>query len=123
LRGTDEDGPILDHFVQVLRRLDAARHGFVADDLAAMEAAWIGNAGAGWSGGFVARLRDGRRIHVDGRAGASHWSEDCDIEASVLDTGQTLPELAARHGWQGHAWDEHAARALDALLARLAAEA
>jgi len=123
LRGTDEDGACLDHFVQMLCRLDAARHGCAADDLAAIEAAWIGDAGTGWSGGFVARLKDGRRLHVDGHAGASHWAEDSDIEAGVLDAGQTLPELAARHGWQGHAWDEPAARTLNALLARLAAKA
>lgn len=34
LRGADGDGTYLDHFVQVLCRLDAARHGFRADDLA-----------------------------------------------------------------------------------------
>ena len=120
LRGTDEDGAYLDHFVQVLCRLDAARHGFRADDLAAVEAAWISEAGESWSGGFVARLKDGRRIHVDGRAGSSHWSEDSDIEADVLDAGRPLPELAARHGWQGHAWDERIARGLNALLDRIA---
>jgi hypothetical protein len=120
LRRTDGDGAYLDHFVQMLCRLDGARHGFTANDLAAIEAAWIGDAGAGWSGGFVARLKDGRRAHVDGRAGAAHWSEDSDIEAGGLDAGQPLPELAARRGLQGHAWDEHTARALNALLDRIA---
>jgi hypothetical protein len=70
LRGTEWDGSDLDHFVQVLCRLDADRHGFSAIDLLAVEAAWIGAAGETWSGGLVARLKDGRRVHVDGRAGA-----------------------------------------------------
>jgi hypothetical protein len=119
LRGTDEDGSYLDHFVQVLCRLDTARHGFQADDLAVIEAAWISEAGESWSGGFVARLQDGRRVHADGRAGSSHWSEDSDIEADVLDGAQALPEIAARHGWQSHAWDERTARGLNALLDRI----
>ena len=69
LRGTDWDGGDLDHFVQVLCRLDTGRHGFGAIDLLAVEAAWIGALGETWSGGFVARLKDGKRAHVDGRAG------------------------------------------------------
>jgi hypothetical protein len=121
LRGSDADDACLDHFVQVLCRLDARRHGFGADDLAAVEAAWV-SVGESWSGGLVARLKDGRRIHVDGRAGRSHWSDDSDIEAGVLDAGHSLPELASRHGWQNHAWDERTARALNALLGRLAAQ-
>jgi len=120
LRDTDEDDAYLDHFVQVLCRLDAERHGFDADDLAVVEAAWVGASGESWAGGFVARLKDGRRIHADGRAGRSHWSEDSGIEADFLHAGLHLPELAARHGWHDHAWDERAARSLNALLYRLA---
>lgn len=120
LRGTDEDGACLDHFVQLLCRLDTARHGFGVDDLAVVEAAWGSAAGESWSGGFVARLKDGQRVHADGRAGPSHWSEDSGIEADFLEAGLHLPELAARHGWQAHALDEHAARGLNALLDRLA---
>ena len=118
LRGTEWDGADLDHFVQMLCRLDADRHGFGAIDLLAIEGAWIGAAGEAWSGGFVARLKDGRRIHVDGRAGRSHWSEDCDIEAGLLDGKEQHPELGARHGWQGHAWDNTTARRLNELLDR-----
>src|SRR5689334_6748420 len=119
LRGTDWDGSDLDHFVQVLCRLDGDRHGFDALDLLAVEAAWLGPAGETWSGGFVARLKDGKRVHVDGRAGGSHWSEgDSDIEAGLLESRQLLPELAARHGWQGHAWDDEMARRLNELLDR-----
>jgi hypothetical protein len=120
LRRTDWDGSDLDHFVQVLCRLDAGRHGFGALDLLAVEGAWIGAASEAWSGGFVARLKDGRRVHVDGRAGRSHWSdEDSDIEAGLLD-GEQHPELGARHGWQGHAWDDAMARRLNELLDRVA---
>jgi len=39
LRRTDWDGSDLDHFVQVLCRLDADRHGFGALDLLTVEGA------------------------------------------------------------------------------------
>ena len=48
LRGTEWDGASLDHFVQVLCRLDADRHGFAVNDLQAFEAAWVGEAGETW---------------------------------------------------------------------------
>ena len=117
LRSTEWDGVDLDHFVQVLCRLDAHRHGFGALDLLAVEAAWIGAPDETWSGGFVARLKDGRRAHADGRAGDSHWSdEDSNIEAGTLEGGEQHPELGARHGWQAHAWDVAMARRLNELL-------
>jgi hypothetical protein len=119
LRGSDDDGTYLDHFVQVLCRLDAAQHGFGAGDVAAVEAAWVAETRESWLGGFVARLKDGRRGYADGRAGPSHWSEDCDIKAGLLDASQSVPELAARQGGQAHAWDERVARGLNALLGRL----
>jgi hypothetical protein len=120
LRRTDWDGSDLDHFVQVLCRLDADRHGFGALDLLAVEGAWIDAAGETWSGGFVARLKNGRRAHADGRAGRSQWSgEDCDIEAGLLEGGEQHPELGARHGWQDHGWDDAMARRLNELLDRV----
>jgi hypothetical protein len=121
LRGTEWDGSDLDHFVQMLIRLDAGRHGFGALDLLAVEDAWVGAAGEAWSGGLVARLEDGRRAHIDGRAGQSHWSEeDSDIEAGLLDGARQHPEIGARHGRQGHAWDDTTARRLNELLDRIA---
>jgi len=121
LRGSEWDGGDLDHFVQVLCRLDADRHGFDALDLLAVEDAWVGAAGEEWSGGLVARLKDGRRAHVEGRAGRSHWSiEDSDIEAGLLHAGEQHPELGARHGWQGHAWENAMASRLNELLDRIA---
>ena len=120
LRGTEWDGSDLDHFVQVLCRLDADRHGFGALDLLAVEDAWIGAPDETWSGGFVARLKDGRRVHVDGRAGGSQWSdEDSDIEAGLLDGDEQHPALGARHGWQGHVGDDAMARRLNELLDRV----
>jgi hypothetical protein len=120
LRRTDWDGSDLDHFVQVLCRLDADRHGFGALDLLAVEGAWIDAAGETWSGGFVARLKNGRRAHVDGRAGRSQWSgEDCDIEAGLLEGGEQHPERGVRHGWQDHGWDDAMARRLNELLDRV----
>lgn len=116
LRGTEWDGADLDHFVQVLCRLDAGRHGFGAIDLLAVEGAWLGATDEAWSGGFIARLKDGKRARVDGRAGRSHWSdEDSDIEAGLLEGGEQHPELGGR---QGHAWDDAMARRLNELLDR-----
>ena len=119
LRRTDWDGSDLDHFVQVLCRLDAVRHGFGALDLLAVEGAWIDAASATWSGGFVARLKDGRRAHVDGRAGSSQWSdEDCDIAAALLE-GTDHRVLGTRHGRHGHGWDDAMASRLNELLDRV----
>ena len=94
LRGTEWDGTYLDHFVQVLCRLDADRHGFAVEDLQAIEGAWVDESGEAWSDGFVARLKDGRRAHADGRTGRSHWSEDADIDAGLLDASEPIPSSA-----------------------------
>ena len=119
LRSTEWDGSDLDQFVQVLCRLDGDRDGFGALDLVAVEAAWRDADGDSWSGGLIARLKDGRRVYADGRAGSSHWSdEDCDIHAGLLGAGQLHPELDA-HGRQTHAWDEKMARRLNQLLDRI----
>ncbi|MBI2740762.1 MAG: hypothetical protein HYX38_30020 [Rhodospirillales bacterium] len=120
MRGTEWDGSDLDHFVQVLCRLDADRHGFGALDVLAIEDAWVAT-GETWTGGLVALLMNGRRAHVDGRAGQSHWAEeDSDIEAGLLDGAAQHPELDARHGWQGHARDDTMACRLNELLDRVA---
>jgi len=121
LRGTEWDGAALDHFVQILCRLDAGRHGFAVADLGAVEGASPSAADEAWSGGLVARLKDGRRVHLDGRAGAAHWSDDADLDAGWLESGESHPEIGARHGWQGHAWDDKLARMLNEFIGRLAA--
>ena len=121
MRGTEWDGSDLDHFVQVLCRLDADRHGFGALDLLAIEDAWVGARGETWTGGLVALLMNGRRVHVDGRAGQSHWAEgDSDIEAGLLDGTAQHPEPGARDGRRGDAWDDAMARRLNELLDRIA---
>ncbi len=121
MRGTEWDGSDLDHFVQVLCRLDADRHGFGALDVLAIEDAWVGARSEAWTGGLVALLMNGRRVHVDGRAGQSHWAEgDSDIEAGLLDGVTQHPEPGARHGRQGDAWDDTMACRLNELLDRIA---
>jgi hypothetical protein len=123
LRRSQWDGAYLDHFVQILSRVDTLRHGFALADIQAVETAWAEDAGDTWSGGFVVRLKDGRRAHADGRAGRSHWSDDSDIDAGLLDAGDLHPETGARHGWQRPAWDETLARGLNELLSRIGHEA
>lgn len=119
LRSTEWDGIDLDHFVQVLCRLDGDRHGFGALDVVAVDAAWRVADGDNWSGGLIARLKDGKRAQIDGRAGSSQWSEeDSDIHAGLLEAGQHHPELDT-HGRPSHAWDEDVARRLNQLLNRI----
>lgn len=119
LRGTEWDGAYLDHFVELMSRLDARRHGFGAADLGSIQAAWAetGKAGtgkAGWAGGFVATLQDGRVGHVDGDAGAAHWSKDAHIEASLLDEEKPRTENQR----QANALDQDLARRLNEFLRR-----
>lgn len=120
LRGTEWDGSYLDHFVQTITRLDARRHGFGGADLSAIEAAWAGEDEVAWSGGFVARLRDGRRGYVDGYAGTDYWGEDAQIEAALLDRHTSHPESGLRHSPQHHAWNEDLARRLNEFLSKVA---
>ena len=117
LRGSEWDGAYLDHFVEVMSRLDARRHGFGAADLGAIQAAWAETDKAAWAGGFVAKLQDGRLGHVDGDAGAAQWSNDAYIEAELLDGEGSLTESL---WWQVHAWDEELARRLNEFLRRVA---
>lgn len=118
LRGSEWDGAYLDHFVEVMSRLDARRHGFGAADLGAIQAAWAETDKAAWAGGFVAKLQDGRLGHVDGDAGAAQWSNDAYIEAELLDGEGSLTE--SHQLWQVHAWDEELARRLNEFLRRVA---
>lgn len=118
LRGTEWDGTYLDHFVQVISRLDARQHGFGAADLGAI-AARASKDEAAWSGGFVAKLRDGRRGHVHGDASVALWGGDAHIQVASLDGDVSRPETERRHGPEDHAWDEDLAHRLNEFLSRV----
>jgi len=120
LRDTEWDGAYLDHFVEVISRLDARRHGFGAGDLGAINAAWAGTDEAAWAGGFVAKLQDGRLGYVDGEAGAADWGEGAHVEAAVIQDSQFRTASERQRGWQDHAWDEDLARRLNEFLRRVA---
>ena len=117
LRGTEWDGAYLDHFVEVMSRLDARRHGFGAADLGAIEAAWAETDKTAWTGGFLAKLQDGRLGHVEGDAGAALWSKDAYIEAVLFDGQGERTESPCT---QEHARDEDLARRLNEFLRRVA---
>jgi citrate lyase beta subunit len=114
LRGSPHDSASLDHFVQVLCRIDAGRHGFAFDDLRAIESGWTGDDASRWSGGLIARLHSNQRVYVTGHAGDTHWAEDASVTAEPLDPGHD----ALRQ--DGERWDEEIARRLNELLARAA---
>ena len=116
LRDTEWDGAYLDHFVEVISRLDARRHGFGAADLGAIQAAWTDTDKAAWAGGFVAKLQDGRFGHVIGDAGADHWGDDAHIEVTLIVREEPSTETQY---WQAHVWDEDLTRRLNEFLRRV----
>ena len=112
LRGSPHDSASLDHFVQVLCRLDAERHGFAFDDVRAIESAWTGEDASWWAGGFIARLHSNQRVYVTGHAGATYWSDDAVVTAEPLKPGHDAIRQA------GERWEEETARRLNELLVR-----
>jgi hypothetical protein len=71
-----EDNVGLNEFAQCLMHLDAQRDGFGADDVESVEAMWgYSDANFFWMGGYVVRLRDGRRAYFDGTS-CPEFSDD-----------------------------------------------
>jgi hypothetical protein len=111
----------LDHFVQVLCRLDE-EEGFGAGDVAAVESAWGSTGEEHWFGGFVVVLKNGRRAYLEACAGEpAWWGDDADLRVEFLRPGAPYPRLGADHCQQLFGWDDGAAEELDPFLRRLEA--
>jgi hypothetical protein len=74
--GLPDSNAGLFEFAEILQRLDAQRDGFAGPDVAIVEAMWgYADANFFWMGGYVVRLRDGRRAYIEGTS-APEFSED-----------------------------------------------
>jgi len=63
-------------FAESLMRLDVQRDGFTGSDVTSVEAMWrYADANFYWCGGYVVRLRDGRRAYIEGTS-VPEFSED-----------------------------------------------
>jgi hypothetical protein len=127
-----ENGPFesnagLFEFAEVLLRLDAQRDGFAGPDVAIVEAMWgYADANFFWMGGYVVRLRDGRRAYIEGTS-VPEFSEDgetyelewtFDVRFLAEKPYHSLTPLQpSKH--RPHAWEE-APASLNELLKRLA---
>jgi hypothetical protein len=66
--GLHEGNAGLFEFAEGLLYLDAQRDGFAGPDVESVEAMWgYADANFFWDGGYVVRLRDGRRAYIGGR--------------------------------------------------------
>ena len=76
-------------FVQTLVALDAGAHGFSPRDIAEVEAAWgYVDADFYWIGGFVVRLRDGRRAYIHSFCDADTLQYAATVRVEMLAEGQ-----------------------------------
>ncbi len=79
-------------FSEALMQLDPIRCGFGMDEISAVEASWrFDDVGFYWNGGFVVRLRDGRRAYIEGS------------RTPVYDECEPEPETYTLH-WEFDVW-------------------
>jgi len=109
------------NFMQTLIRLEARPDGFAPSDVEAVEAAWhtYGDNDVLWEGGYVLRLRDGKRVYVESFSGRGDWADDAQVSIETLSAGQRYPELSTNHYQVLFGWDD-APDALGEFLTRLA---
>lgn len=109
------------NFMQTLHRVASLEDGFAPADVEAAEAAWHshGDDDILWEGGYVLRLRDGRRVYVESCSGQGDWADDATVSVEVLGHGQRYPELAASHYQTLFGWED-APKELAEFLERLA---
>ena len=70
--------PFLREFVETLRRIDEEAHGIAAEDIEAVELAfgYSDLMHEFWAGGFIVRLRDGRRAFLGSSYGPGGWKPE-----------------------------------------------
>ncbi len=79
-------------FAEAMTQLDPVRCGFGMDEVSAVEASWrFDDADFYWCGGFVVRLRDGRRAYIEGS------------RTPVYDEREPEPETYTLH-WEFDVW-------------------
>jgi hypothetical protein len=75
-----------------MMQLDPVRCGFGMDEVSSVEASWrFDDVDFYWCGGFVVRLRDGRRAYIEGS------------RTPVYDEREPAPETYTLH-WEFDAW-------------------
>ena len=85
-------GDGLVEFAEAMTQLEPVRCGFGMDEVSAVEASWRrDDADFYWCGGFVVRLRDGRRAYIEGS------------RTPVYDECEPAPETYTLH-WEWDAW-------------------
>lgn len=65
----------LQPFIEVVHRLDRARHGIALEDVASVHQAYMNQEDWGWDGGFLVELKDGRRAMIDASADDFDWGK------------------------------------------------
>jgi hypothetical protein len=109
-----QDGPMppfLREFIETLRRIDEEVHGIAAEDIETVELAfgYSDLMDEFWAGGFIVRLRDGRRAFLGSSYGPGGWksSDKPTVEMVVAD----LPRSEFKPEWlpdkRGDAWEEN----------------
>ena len=110
------------NFMQTLIRSESRSNGFAPTDVEAVEAAWHtrDDDDVLWEGGYVLRLRDGKRVYVESFSGRGDWADDAQVSIETLPAGQRYPELPQNHYQVMFGWDD-APEELKEYLARLSA--
>jgi hypothetical protein len=116
-------------FAEGLMHLDTQRDGFAGPDVASVEAKWgYADANFYWCGGYVVRLRDGRRAYIEGTS-VPEFSEDgetyelqwtFDVRFLADEPYHSLTPLQSSEH-RPYTWEE-APASLNEFLNRLAAE-
>src|SRR4051812_45752065 len=90
-----EPRPLTDsvfEFAEAMKQLDPVRCGFDMNEVSSVEATWrFDDADFYWCGGFVVRLRDGRRAYIEGS------------RTPVYDEREPAPETYTLH-WEFDVW-------------------
>ena len=112
----------LSNLMETLRRLDPQRDRFEPTDIEAVEAAWGSfDTDVFWNGGFVVRLRDGRRAYIESDAGKGDWEGDAEIRVEMMPASLRYPKPTDELHQSLFGWDDGPFEELEEYLTRLAA--